>query len=110
MLAPGMEQPRGSEFRSQRLRQTQSVAPAARPPEVAAFVDSHRLLRQACKLLPLTAREEPALPHGAAARQAVLRAFGSGARAGGIASLFQMPPSPLLQVSGQGGGWMGGWD
>jgi hypothetical protein len=42
------------------------VPPAERGPEVAAFVESVQLMREACELLPLAANGRPALPAGAA--------------------------------------------
>lgn len=53
----------GSGFLERRLARATAVPPAARTPEVAAFVKSAQLVREACELLPLTTAGEPALPN-----------------------------------------------
>jgi hypothetical protein len=52
----------GAEFLERRLARATAVPPAERSPEVAAFVESMQLLREAGELLPLTAAGEAALP------------------------------------------------
>jgi hypothetical protein len=53
----------GAEFLERRLARATAVPPAARSPEVAAFVEAMQLLREACELLPLNADGSPALPN-----------------------------------------------
>ena len=52
----------GAEFLERRLARATAVPPAERTPEVAAFVEAMRLLREARDLLPLTDGGEAALP------------------------------------------------
>jgi hypothetical protein len=52
----------GAEFLERRLARATAVPPAERSPEVAAFVESVQLLREARELLPLTNAGKPALP------------------------------------------------
>ena len=69
MTIPGsISQAPGAEFLERRLVRAPQrchwhpVTPVARSLEVAAFVESVQLLREACELLPLTNAREPALP------------------------------------------------
>jgi hypothetical protein len=64
-------QPPGAEFLKRRLARATAVPPAERSPEVAAFVESVQLLREACKLLPLTPHGDAALPDAPATRRQV---------------------------------------
>jgi hypothetical protein len=52
----------GSEFLERRLARAAAVPPEQRSPEVAAFVESVQLIREACDLLPLAAARTPELP------------------------------------------------
>ena len=52
----------GAEFLERRLARATAVPPAERSPDVAAFVESAQLLREARELLPLNADGEAALP------------------------------------------------
>jgi hypothetical protein len=64
-------QERGAEFLERRLARATAVPPAERSPDVAAFVESVQLLREACELLPLTPEGRPALPNTPAMRRQV---------------------------------------
>ena len=63
--------PPGVEYLERRLARATAVPPAERSPEVAAFVESVQLMREACKLLPLTADGDAALPDTPATRRQV---------------------------------------
>jgi hypothetical protein len=61
----------GAEFLDVRLARAAAVPPAERSHEVAAFVESMQLLREARELLPLTPGRQPVLPDTAATRRQV---------------------------------------
>jgi hypothetical protein len=78
---PGAQEAPGSAFLRRRLERASAVPPAERSPEVAAFVESARLAREACELLPLTATGQPALQAGATLQRQLLLALAKLAKA-----------------------------
>ncbi|KAL4437000.1 hypothetical protein ABPG75_004139 [Micractinium tetrahymenae] len=77
----------GAYFLRRRLARAEAIPPAERPPEVAAFVASVALLRDACRLLPLTAAGRPALAWGPATERSLLLGLVRTAHAGYICPL-----------------------
>ena len=77
----------GAEFLQRRLARATAVPPAERSPQVAAFVESMQLLREARELLPLMPAGTPALPDSRATRHKVMRA-----------GLLLQPPSALCML------------
>ena len=80
----------------QRCRR-RSAAPRWRPP--AAFVESARLAREACKLLPLTAAGRPALQAGATLQGQLLLALAK------LAKAELLCPAPMEPVASHGTTW-----
>ena len=83
----GTEAP-GAEFLQRRLARAAAVPPAERSPEVAAFLESVQLLREARELLPLTSAGRPALPDSRATRSKVRQA-----------GLLLQPPASLVHAA-----------
>ncbi|KAL4451946.1 hypothetical protein ABPG75_007608 [Micractinium tetrahymenae] len=81
--APATEEPVGAAIFEGRLQRALAIPPAERPPDVAAFVESAQLLREAAAALPLAADgRTPALqPDSPASQRQVLLAFLKVARA-----------------------------
>ena len=91
---PGTQEAPGLPFLRRRLERATAVPPAERSPEVAAFVESAQLLREACELLPLRANGRPALSAGEATQCRVLLAVAKVTRAELVC------PAPMLPISG----------
>jgi len=85
----------GAEFLLRRLARAEALSPAERTPDVAAFVDSVRLLRQVCQLLPLTASGEAALPlHSPATQRQLQLALANFAQA-----CYLSPGRPVCELN-----------
>lgn len=90
---PGAQEAPGSAFLRRRIERASAVPPAERSPEVAAFVESARLAREACKLLPLTAAGRPALQAGATSQRQLLLALAK------LAKAELLCPAPMEPVA-----------
>ena len=72
---PGSQEAPGAAYLRRRLERATAVPPEQRSPEVAAFVESAQLLREALDLLPLTASGQPSLPTGPTSEHHLLLAL-----------------------------------